>query len=308
MKRFLPLLAVAWGLTACSSLQDNASVWWSGLWGGRDNAAKPVALSPIQAEFEWSRSQELNLEGAGPGSFAPEISADSLVSVGANGRGWRIDNSGAQKIDFGQALFSGVSSAEGFLTAGTYKGEVLLAKAGGEVIWRQNIGTEVLTTPQIVGDVVVARATDGRVYGFERSSGVLRWQLDNRNPALVVRPLSGVAQRQGVLYIGQAGGKLQAIEASSGRLIWEAVVSQPKGANEVERMSDVVSTPVFDDDSVCAVAYQGRVACFELTRGVPRWVKDVSSYAGLAMDANHVYVSDEFSVVWAFDKQTGRNI
>ena len=37
----------------------------------------------------------------------------------------------------------------------------------------------------------------------------------------------------------------------------------PRGATELERVADVMGNPVVDERQVCAVAYQGRVACFD---------------------------------------------
>ncbi|HJT52029.1 MAG TPA: PQQ-binding-like beta-propeller repeat protein, partial [Nitrosospira sp.] len=65
---------------------------------------------------------------------------------------------------------------------------------------------------------------------------------------------------------------------------------------------------VVDEHQVCAVAYQGRVACFEIATGNQIWARDVSSNAGLAMDANYVYVSENRGAVVAYDKKDGTSM
>ena len=62
-------------------------------------------------------------------------------------------------------------------------------------------------------------------------------------------------------------GKLLALDLSNGNIGWEATVATPKGASELERLVDVVGRPVVDAERVCASAYRGRVACFDLIRG-----------------------------------------
>jgi len=42
-----------------------------------------------------------------------------------------------------------------------------------------------------------------------------------------------------------------------------------KGATELERIADVTSRPWIEERQACAVAYQGRLACFEILRGTP---------------------------------------
>ena len=60
-----------------------------------------------------------------------------------------------------------------------------------------------------------------------------------------------------------------------------------------------------DGRVVCAVAFQGRVACFEPQSGNLIWARDISSIAGMAIDGRNVYVSDVNGVVHALDKTTG---
>ncbi len=44
---------------------------------------------------------------------------------------------------------------------------------------------------------------------------------------------------------------------------------------------------------MCAIAYQGRVACFDLARGTLQWSRDISSLSNMAADAKYIYVTDD---------------
>jgi outer membrane protein assembly factor BamB len=83
-------------------------------------------------------------------------------------------------------------------------------------------------------------------------------------------------------------------------------VALPHGATELERVADVMGAPVADDKRVCAVAYQGRVACFDRRSGALLWARDTSSSSGLAMDEQNLYVTDDKDAVTAYDKDSGR--
>jgi outer membrane protein assembly factor BamB len=110
------------------------------------------------------------------------------------------------------------------------------------------------------------------------------------------------------VFTGTAGGKLLALDVKNGTLGWEANVATPKGATELERIADVTSLPVVDGKQVCAVAFQGRVACFELQRGTLLWSRDFSSLAGLELDEEYLYLTDDKGSVQALDKTTGASI
>jgi outer membrane protein assembly factor BamB len=61
----------------------------------------------------------------------------------------------------------------------------------------------------------------------------------------------------------------------------------------------------FEERQVCAVAFQGRIACFELLRGDLAWTRDVSSLSGIAVDNRFLFVADDTGAVHALDKATG---
>ena len=56
---------------------------------------------------------------------------------------------------------------------------------------------------------------------------------------------------------------------------------------------------------MCAVAFQGRVACFEILRGTLNWSRDISSLTGLADDNRYIFTCDDGSSMYAFDRATG---
>ena len=59
---------------------------------------------------------------------------------------------------------------------------------------------------------------------------------------------------------------------------------------------------------VCAVAFQGRVACYDAQTGNQTWGRDISSLTGVSLDAGYAYVTDERGAVHAFDRSSGRSI
>jgi len=85
-------------------------------------------------------------------------------------------------------------------------------------------------------------------------------------------------------------------------------VATPKGATELERIADVTSRPWIEERQACAVAYQGRLACFEILRGTPTWTRDVSSLSGISGDDALYYVIDDAGAVHALDRSTGASL
>jgi outer membrane protein assembly factor BamB len=159
----------------------------------------------------------------------------------------------------------------------------------------------------VAGDLVVVRTADSRIFALDRRDGRRRWVFQRAAPALAVRSPAGAVARGGFVFAGFSGGKLVAVALANGGLRWEGTVALPKGTTELERVSDVVGLPWVGEREACAVAYQGRVACFDLGNGNQIWARDISSSAGLGVDARYVFVSEERGAVTAFERTTGRS-
>jgi len=270
--------------------------------------AELVALKPsANAKILWRG-------GAGSSEkfvFTPLLDGGAVYAAGAAGQITRFDvGTGRQlaRIDTKHRLSGGVGGDGRYILAGTGKGEVLAFDPGGKLLWQAQITSDVLSAPQIDQGIVVVRSGDGRIYGFDAVTGSRKWIYQRTLPALTVRTNVGVVLYRGAVFAGFPGGRLVALTLGNGNLGWEATVALPKGSTELERVADISSPPVHDGKQICAAAFQGRVACFDLAKGALLWARDISSVAGIAMDGLNVYVSDDKSAVIAFDKGTGASL
>ena len=106
--------------------------------------------------------------------------------------------------------------------------------------------------------------------------------------------------------VGYPSGRLVMLAVANGTVRWDAPVAEPRGATEVERLVDVLGAPRVIGGEVCAAAYQGRIACFEVGNGNLRWAREFSAGAGVGADASRVYGVDAKSNVAAFASRPGR--
>lgn len=209
------------------------------------------------------------------------------------------------KVDTEYPFSAGVGVGDGMVVIGTSKGDVLAFNESGHTLWTSQVSSEILAPPGIRDNMVVVRTVDARIYGLDAVDGSRKWVHQGTTPTLTVRSSAGVVITQGAVFAGFAGGKMVGMSLFNGNIGWEAVVSQPRGVTELERMTDVTSTPVIDDRLICSVAYQGRVGCFQIIDGTQIWARESSSSAGLAMDNDYVYVTEDNGVLAAYDKRNG---
>ena len=165
-----------------------------------------------------------------------------------------------------------------------------------------------LAAPRLAAGLVLVRSADSRIFAFNAVDGKRRWVYQRAASSLIVRSPVGMSVGQGSVYAGFSGGKLAAISLANGSLRWEATVALPKGATELERVTDIVGEPAVLGREVCAAAYQGRVACYDAGRGSQVWSREMSTLTGVSFDARYAFVADDKGAVHALDRNNGRSI
>lgn len=206
-------------------------------------------------------------------------------------------------------IASGPSVAQGRLLLGTSQGEVLMLNAhNGKVIWRHNVSSEVLSAPISADDTVIVRTVDGRLYGLDSETGKQVWTYDRNVPILTLRGTSRPLVVDNIVISGFDSGKLVALTRENGTVLWETTVAVPRGRTELERIVDMDADPVVMEGVIYAVTYQGRIAAVELTSGRLMWVRDVSVFNSMAIDAYRVYLSDAQGMIRALDRYNGATL
>lgn len=278
-----------------------------GLFSGSKIPALPDFTSSGTIKTLWQSS----VSGSDDQVFVPAISGNSIYAAGKNGEVIAFDAANGRqrwRIDAGQKLSGGVGAGDDMVVVGTAKGTLLAYDANGKSLWTSELAGEIVSPATVDSRIVVARAADGRLFGLDAADGKRKWVYQRATPPLTLRAPAGQAVSRGGLFAGFPGGKLVALDLATGGIGWEASVAQPRGSTELDRVADVSSTPLVDGERVCAVAYQGKLACFDLQNGNVVWSQDISSSTGLIADDNNIYVSDDRGTVQAFDKKSGASV
>ena len=304
--RALAVLGLAM-LAGCSSVGDLYDRWFGSTPAIKPNPIPVIAQPTAQPRIVWQG----NVGAAERSLFVPALSGSTVYAAGAAGQIVGFDVStgkAASQWKAGQRLSGGVGASGRMVVVGTARGQVLAFEAGGKELWKTQLAGEVLAPPVIDGALVVARAGDGRIHGLDATSGKQRWLYQRNTPALSLRNYSAAVVERGAVFAGFPGGRLIARAASSGAIGWDSVVALPRGTTELERVADVMGPPIVDGDRVCAVAFQGRAACFDTQSGTTIWARDLSSSVGMSADHRSVYVTDEKSAISALDKSNGASL
>jgi outer membrane protein assembly factor BamB len=298
-------------LVALGGCETVADSYYSLFYGGRP-ALPPAELVPIKPTATPKIAWQGSVGASDRNIYFPALDGNLVYAAGASGQitGFDATKGGAAtRMEAGERISGGVGTGAGMVFAGTPRGEVLAFDGKGKPLWKARLSGEVLAPPLAQDGVVVARSGDGRIFGLDVADGKRRWMYQRPTGApLTVRTHAGLIAYRGGVFAGFPGGRLVALGISSGNVGWEGVVAIPRGSTELERVADVTSLPVVDGQRVCAVAFQGRVSCFDPGNGTLLWSRDASSVAGLALDPRYLYYTDDKDAIVALDKTSGASI
>jgi outer membrane protein assembly factor BamB len=271
---------------------------------------KPGPLPPVKTSATPKILWQASVGKAVPG-LSPAVTTSAVYAAATDGSLARIDPANGRivwKVSTGKHLSAGPGADNSLVVVATDKGDVLAYDADGKPRWTAKVSSQV-DAPPIVGDnVAVVISSDGRIYGLDGADGRTKWVDQRTNPPLVVRNSAGGIVSRGGVFIGTAGGRLIALDIDTGTIGWDSAVATPKGSTELERIADITSLPYISEREICAVAYQGRLACFDILRGTLIWSRDVSSIGGLTGDRRNLYVTDDKGAVQALDAANGASL
>jgi outer membrane protein assembly factor BamB len=206
-------------------------------------------------------------------------------------------------------LSAGPAARFGMVAVGTSKGVIVaLDGASGRELWRAKVNSELLSAPAIGENIVVFRSVDGRLHGFDAHNGKELWSVEQQVPRLSLRGTAIPIIAKDVAISGFDNGKVMAVSLNTGDTLWDTTLASPHGRTELDKLNDIDSTVRVVGDNVFAAGYQGRTAMLALDSGQLWWSHDMSSYRGLAVDDQNLFVTQSDGVVVAMRQRDGAEV
>lgn len=281
---------------------------------GKDNTPQPKQLKEIQPKIKvaqnWTApvgkarksNEHLNLK--------PVIRGDIIYTADASGLVQAVSKKDGQvkwSTILKNNIVSGPTVADGFVIVGTNASTlVLLNQANGKEIWQHKVSAEVLAPPALSHQKVIAKTIDGKVYAIDAVNGKQLWVADHGAPGLVLKASSSPIVVDNLILIGFSDGKLDALELQTGRLMWQRSIAYGTGASDVDRLVDIDSDPIINNNIAYLASYQGYVGALSLSNGQFLWRKPASVYKNMLLSHNNLYFTDSNDVLWSLNSRTGQ--
>jgi len=296
--RLLATALLALALNGCSGIP--------GLKGERD-PTPPTELGDIRSEVRiqtlWSGTLTRGTEGRAL-VLVPALDAGQLYVADSRGRLVALDAASGRerwRRETRLAFSGGPAVRDGRLVLGTSNGLLLaFSTEDGRELWRQELGSEVLSLPVFAeGERLLVHTLDDSLHGLDAKSGTPLWRLPYPSPILTLRGSStpALTADQG-LIVGLSGGKLLKLDSRDGVPLWEVTITRPSGRSELARITDIDADPILVGNNVFVATYNGDLAAVDTLTGTVLWRRELSAHAGLAADADGLFITDSSDQLW----------
>ena len=279
--------------------------------GPKDNIDPPTELIDLVAERPVSRlwsadvGKGARLAGANIGT---DVADGKVFTANLDGVVKALDSSSGRviwQVETGVRLGGGPVTAEGLVAIGTLEGDLLVFDLDGAQRWRSKLSSEVVSAPAIGQGLVVAMSNDGRTFAYDSNNGNQRWVVDSAVPALSLRGNSPPLISEKLTFLGQANGRVRAIDNVSGDIEWEALLGDTGGRTELERMLDIDGQMMLIQGDLFAVGYESKAQALAGESGRVLWTRDLSSYTGFTLTGAALLVTTTSGEVLNLDTRSG---
>jgi len=273
-------------------------------WFGPDRP-KPKELEPIVAPISVRPAWSQNI-GAVDFPLTVAVNGNVLTMAAGDGTVVAIEAETGRPLwraNVGAKLSAGVGS-DGTVAAVVTRDGELVALEGGQVRWKKPLGVRVATAPLVAGARIFVLGVDRSVHAFDAADGVRLWQVQRPGDPLTLQQTGVVAAFKDTLVVGQ-GPRMAGIDPGTSTLRWEVPLGSPRGANEVERLADLVGPVVRAGDLVCARSFQAAVGCVDAQLGSVAWTKAVGGTDAIGGDGELVFGADASDRLSAWKTPTG---
>jgi outer membrane assembly lipoprotein YfgL len=248
------------------------------------------------------------------------VNAGTFTLAGDDGTVLALDAESGRELwraSAGSKLSAGVGSDGRHAAVVTREGELVVFDRG-QPAWRKSLGVRVATAPLVAGERVFVLGVDRAVQAFDVLDGRRLWTLQRPGDPLALAQSGVLGAFKDTLVVGQ-GPRMVGVDPLRGTVRWDAVVGSPRGANEIERLADLVGPAARVDALLCTRSFQAAVGCVDADKGVTVWTKNIGGIEAVSANAQWVVGADASDrittwktangdVAWTTDKLLYRDL
>jgi outer membrane protein assembly factor BamB len=301
-------------LVALMSLTISACTYIDDYVFGKDNTPAPNPLPVVKhkknVHIDWSTNIGSFKKNTATPDLAPGFDSRNIYVAAPNGKITALNKKTGQVLwqsETHLSLLAGpVVAGEQLIVSGDDSAIYILDRNNGKVLQRVSVTNDVFAKPFVHAGKIYAKTITGVVYCIDLKTGHKDWKYEHTSTEIILKASSSPVFYQNSILVGFSDGSIVGLEPLKGHPIFQQHVSYARGVSEVERLNDVDTNPLIDQDRLYIASYQGEVGAYSIPQSEFIWKRQASTFHDLVfVDSTLVLVSSSDSV-WAYHKTNGQ--
>lgn len=221
------------------------------------------------------------------------------INVKDGSKRWKIDLSDEDENDNKRSarLSGGVATRGKYIAVGSENGYLyVMNRKDGSIYYKAFVGSEIVTSPvfNASGDKIFVMDSVGRLSAFSLTTKAKIWESGDLSESLHLRSQSKpVAVGDELVVIGTASGRVMMLSQLDGFVLNQVGVGQNNGSSDLDRMSDVSSTPLLIGSEMYTTAYNSGFVRYSLEKQAVTSRLSYHSSKDIAYDDNYFVLTGD---------------
>jgi outer membrane protein assembly factor BamB len=192
-----------------------------------------------------------------------------------------------------------------FITTGFAQVISLNAETGKE-IWRKSLDAPMRAAPTVRGGRVFVITLNNKTFALNAKTGEELWTHSGLTESASILGAASPAVDRGIVVIPYSSGQLVALQAESGRLLWEENLSTVRSTELILTLADIRGRPVIDRNSVIAMSHGGQMVSIDLRTGRRNWSRDIGGLESPWVAGDYIYAITNHAEVVCISRENGK--
>lgn len=305
-KQIFLLVLLGLQLSACNYIDDYAF--------GKDNTPTPNPLPVVKhkqrVNIDWSINIGSFKKYTASPDLAPAIYQRYVYVAAPNGKITALNKKTGQVIwqfETHLSLLAGpVISDNKLIVTGDDSALYILDRNNGKVLQRISVSNDILAKPFVYAGKIYVKTITGVVYCIDLKTGHKDWKYEHSTTEIILKASSSPVYYQNSILVGFSDGSIVGLEPLKGHPVFQQHISYARGVSEVERLNDVDTNPLIDQDHLYIASYQGEVGAYSIPQSEFLWKRKASTYHDLAFIGSTLVLVSSSDSIWAYQKSDGQ--
>lgn len=284
--------------------------------GAKDNSLQPTPLTKYKSKISVNKKWSSSI-GSGSGDSAyvigTQYSDKRLITASINGDIKALSPENGEKLWSKSSKFKFSATplvANNTIYIGTILGELAaFDEKNGNLKWKTQLESSVLAQPAYSNNMIFVNTNNNIITAVNAITGKIIWSHENKTQGITLQGTSSpVIDPNNDVMFASDDGTLTLLSNNKGEVKWSKPIFAPTGDNMINRMVDIHSTPIIDQDILYIMGYNSDFKCIDLTDGQIFWKREFAGYRNMAQDPRNIYLVTSDSKVVALDKASGKTL